>query len=391
MKTWTARLSARRITAGFVLGALLLASSTALADQRTEAKSHFKRGMGAIAEGKYEEGISELQQAYEILPHPNVLYNIARAYAEEGDLETHRLLQEVPRREPARQRRGLAGRRRARSASRAAAGHRRGGAGLAQTPTRRAARPDGDARHHARHHDAGHDAGAPTGPVAQVPRARRPCAERRRGQDGRRLRRERRHRVEGRAEPPRCAELDVDHHRAGHPPVGHHQDPRAAPPPRRRRHHGGHQRPDRGVAPRVQSEAVQQGARPHRRTKHLRRPPRCDVLAIPVDWRRGHRAHRGGPRPGSALYGADAFNGVINIITKAPGEGKSGFNLAYGNVNQSHGSMWASGPRQGRGVPHQRAASTTSRAGARRSPTAASTSRRAANFVDQDTSAKTVG
>src|SRR5204863_9289616 len=29
--------------------------------------------------------------------------------------------------------------------------------------------------------------------------------------------------------------------------------------------------------------------------------------------------------PGSALYGADAFNGVINIITKAPGEGKNGF------------------------------------------------------------------
>jgi iron complex outermembrane receptor protein len=32
---------------------------------------------------------------------------------------------------------------------------------------------------------------------------------------------------------------------------------------------------------------------------------------------RAHRAHRGDPRPGSALYGADAYSGVINIITKS--------------------------------------------------------------------------
>ena len=47
--------------------------------------------------------------------------------------------------------------------------------------------------------------------------------------------------------------------------------------------------------------------------------------------------------PGSALYGADAFNGVINIITKAPGEGKSGFSVAYGDHNLAHGSMSATG------------------------------------------------
>ncbi|HEY2514204.1 MAG TPA: hypothetical protein VGI39_25230, partial [Polyangiaceae bacterium] len=76
----------RRWTAGFVAGAILLSASGALADARTEAKSHFKHGMQSIADGKYEEGISELQRAYEILPHPNVLYNIARAYAESGDL-----------------------------------------------------------------------------------------------------------------------------------------------------------------------------------------------------------------------------------------------------------------------------------------------------------------
>ena len=47
--------------------------------------------------------------------------------------------------------------------------------------------------------------------------------------------------------------------------------------------------------------------------------------------------------PGSALYGADAFNGVVNIITKAPGEGKSGINVGYGDHNQTHGSLWATG------------------------------------------------
>ncbi|MGH7295584.1 MAG: TonB-dependent receptor plug domain-containing protein, partial [Polyangiaceae bacterium] len=47
--------------------------------------------------------------------------------------------------------------------------------------------------------------------------------------------------------------------------------------------------------------------------------------------------------PGSALYGADAFNGVINIITKTPGEGGSGFNVGYGDHNLTHGTVYASG------------------------------------------------
>ena len=69
------------------LGALGVLSTSARADERTEARSHFKRGMAEIADGKYEPGIEELKKAYDILPHPNVLYNIARAYVDEGDLE----------------------------------------------------------------------------------------------------------------------------------------------------------------------------------------------------------------------------------------------------------------------------------------------------------------
>jgi iron complex outermembrane receptor protein len=86
---------ARRFTRA-ALAALLSAATfatmaarttPALADARTEARAHFKKGMDAIGAGKYDDGIKELQVAYQLLPHPSVLYNIARAYAEAGDLE----------------------------------------------------------------------------------------------------------------------------------------------------------------------------------------------------------------------------------------------------------------------------------------------------------------
>jgi iron complex outermembrane receptor protein len=79
-----------RFRAVFGLIVLVLAMFVArpvLADARTEARAHFKKGMEAISAGKYDDGIPELEKAYEILPHPNVLYNIARAHAEAGNLE----------------------------------------------------------------------------------------------------------------------------------------------------------------------------------------------------------------------------------------------------------------------------------------------------------------
>lgn len=54
---------------------------------RTEARRYFRQGMALIAAGQLDRGIARLQQAYETLPHPNVLYNIARAYAEAGRYE----------------------------------------------------------------------------------------------------------------------------------------------------------------------------------------------------------------------------------------------------------------------------------------------------------------
>ena len=65
-----------------IAGALV--SGTAHADVRTEARRYFRQGMAFIEAGEVDRGIELLERAYETLPHPNVLYNIARAQAEVG-------------------------------------------------------------------------------------------------------------------------------------------------------------------------------------------------------------------------------------------------------------------------------------------------------------------
>jgi outer membrane receptor for ferrienterochelin and colicin len=56
----------------------------ALADERTDARREFRAGMQAIADGRYDEGIAHLESAYDTLPHPNVLYNIGLAHMYAG-------------------------------------------------------------------------------------------------------------------------------------------------------------------------------------------------------------------------------------------------------------------------------------------------------------------
>jgi len=77
---------ALRSSRAFALAIFLatIAPSAALADARTEARRHFRHGMDLVVAGQVDEGIAELEEAYAILPHPNVLYNIGRAYAEVG-------------------------------------------------------------------------------------------------------------------------------------------------------------------------------------------------------------------------------------------------------------------------------------------------------------------
>jgi outer membrane receptor protein involved in Fe transport len=62
----------------------VLSATTSLADERLEARRHFRNGMSLIAQGQYDPGIAELLEAYAIKPHANVLYNIARAYQDAG-------------------------------------------------------------------------------------------------------------------------------------------------------------------------------------------------------------------------------------------------------------------------------------------------------------------
>lgn len=67
--------------------AVVLASGAARADARTEARRHFKTGMQLIQNKQYKQGIAELEKANELMPHPNVVFNIAQAHAEAGELE----------------------------------------------------------------------------------------------------------------------------------------------------------------------------------------------------------------------------------------------------------------------------------------------------------------
>src|SRR5438445_3915252 len=64
----------------------LFAAPAAFADARRDAKRHFRDGMSLIASGQVERGIAELKQAYAIKPHPDVLYDIAKAYVDLGNI-----------------------------------------------------------------------------------------------------------------------------------------------------------------------------------------------------------------------------------------------------------------------------------------------------------------
>ena len=61
--------------------------ASAFADARDDARRYFKQGMALVAEGQHVEGAKRLERAYDILPHPSVLYNIGLAYADAGDYD----------------------------------------------------------------------------------------------------------------------------------------------------------------------------------------------------------------------------------------------------------------------------------------------------------------
>lgn len=64
-----------------------VAAPSAYADELADARRHFRSGMDLIRRRQFEPGIAELEAAYRIVPRPNVLYNIARAYYDAGNSE----------------------------------------------------------------------------------------------------------------------------------------------------------------------------------------------------------------------------------------------------------------------------------------------------------------
>lgn len=72
------------------LGVLLLtslASPSLYANDRVEARKYFQAGMALIQARQFDEGIALLGKAYQLAPHPSVLYNIGRAYLDAGRFE----------------------------------------------------------------------------------------------------------------------------------------------------------------------------------------------------------------------------------------------------------------------------------------------------------------
>jgi iron complex outermembrane recepter protein len=85
----------RRSTALALVVLLVFSTRSAFADPRAEARRHFQDGMSLIREKKYEQGTRELYEAYRIAPHPAVLYNLGRAFFEAGDYD--RAIEELER------------------------------------------------------------------------------------------------------------------------------------------------------------------------------------------------------------------------------------------------------------------------------------------------------
>jgi hypothetical protein len=70
----------RAIVLGWIVSTALAGES----DKVREAEKHKELAFTLIADGKYAEGIDELERAYQIVPHPTFLFNIAVTYDQWG-------------------------------------------------------------------------------------------------------------------------------------------------------------------------------------------------------------------------------------------------------------------------------------------------------------------
>ena len=357
----------RRRGAPLVAAALALAAGlhagTAHADARTEARRHFKAGMALVAQKKLVEGIKELEKAYEIYPHPNVAYNVAAAQTELGnydlaiaayrsyldsnpsdraqvekiiaDLQEKLATQKVgPEAPPAG---GKPGEVKPGEAKPGEARAGRGQAGRDEAGRGQAGR-DEAGRGQAGRDEAGRDEAAGAGPGRA---AGRPAAG---GESASGAARTEDVYQETVVTASRGAQSPLDSpnstsiitkqdiHLSGITRI-----PEAGAPARRQ--HGR----DGGSTGGDEERPTMRGFNSRQANKLLvlvnGRSVYNDILgstfwesfSIDVDQIERIEVVRG---PGSALYGADAFAGVINIITIAPGVGKPGARVGIGDGGQ---------------------------------------------------------
>ena len=341
------------LAAGVAAASLVtFVASVARADARSEARGHFKTGMSAIADGRYDQGIRELERAYEILPHPNVLFNIARAYTESGDLPNalvfyRRYLESSP--PDADAVRATVDRLQARlerertEAAAAAALPGQAPAPAASTTTSPPTLPDGSA--------------APPlttpSPSAPPPNAPAPPANAARPATPAPAAKTEDVFAETVVTASKGAQSPLD--AASSTSIVTQQDIRLSGitkiPELLRRLAGVDIMEVTGADTEVSLRGFNQRLSNRVLVLIDGRSVFTDFIGstiwqlLPVGVEDIDRIEvvRG---PGSALYGADAFNGVINIITKAPGQegvGGSGIAGGVGDHDLLHGSTWASG------------------------------------------------
>jgi iron complex outermembrane receptor protein len=321
--------------------AALFVASPALADARTEARAHFKRGMEAIGQQKYADGIAELEQAYAILPNANVLYNIGKAHEAAGELEKaieyyKRYVDENPpdKADVLANIKALEAKLKTPEPVTPV---------TPVAPTEPAPPPPVTPAPQTKTEDVFAESVVTASKTAQSPLDAASSTSVITEQDIR---------LSGITKIPellrRLAGVDIMEVTGGQTEVSI---------------RGFNQRLSNKTLVLVDGRSVY---------ADILGATIWQTLSVGVEDIERIEIVRG---PGSSSYGADAFNGVINIITKKPGEGKNGIAGGYGSQATTHGSLWASGregelgwrmaagydylPRWSREVPNGRADVTT--------------------------------
>jgi outer membrane receptor for ferrienterochelin and colicin len=296
-----------------------LVATPAFADERSEARRHFEAGMELIAASKFERGVAELEEAYVILPHPAVLYNIGRAWRDAGELGKaldafQRYLGNDP--EDREEVEAAIANLEDRIAE--------AGGGSVTPPPPEPGEPDpsatltqpADVERPDRADDATKGEGlyeeqvVTASKVSQSPLDAPMSTTIVTRQDIR---------LSGITRIPellrRVAGMDVMQITGGDANVSM---------------RGLNSRLSNKILVLVDSRVVK---------NEVLGSTFWETLSIDVDQIERIEIVRG---PGSSLYGADALSGVINIITVAPGEGDTGFRAGFGDGPQGYGSVWVS-------------------------------------------------